>query len=79
MIDGIMPAARTPRAPQAKTPADPQQAQAQQQLDAATAAFNLETEVTAEREREEAALEQLVLAQLKDEDEVMKKWIAMIG
>jgi hypothetical protein len=43
------------------------------------AAFNYQTELDAEAERERAALEALLMAQLKDEDEVMKKWIAMIG
>jgi hypothetical protein len=43
------------------------------------AAFDHETELNAEAEREREALEALLLVQLKDEDEVMKKWIAMIG
>jgi hypothetical protein len=41
------------------------------------AAFNYQTELKAERGR--AVLEQSLLAPLKDEDEVIKKWIAMIG
>jgi hypothetical protein len=89
MIDGITPVARTPRAPQAKPAADPatgaasdadapEEAQARA-LALAKTAFNEQVELQAEAERERAALEQLLLAQLKDEDEVMKKWIAMIG
>ena len=45
----------------------------------AKAAFDYETELEAEAEREREALEALLLAQLKDEDEVLKKWIAMIA
>jgi thioredoxin-like negative regulator of GroEL len=71
MIELLAPVARAPRAPQAKAaPADP---------GSRAAAFNLATETQAEDEREQAALQQLMLAQLKDEDEVMKKWIAMIS
>ena len=80
MIAPVTPAARPARAPQAKaadaaaTPGDEEQ----HALDADRAAFNLQVEYRAEFEREREALEALVLAQLKDEDEVMKKWIAMI-
>lgn len=42
------------------------------------AAFDYEVAQQAEMERERAALEALLLANLKDEDEVMKKWIAMV-
>jgi hypothetical protein len=70
MIDGLSPVARATRAPQAKPASDP--------LASKKAAFDLQTEVDAEAERERAVLEQLVLAQLKDEDDIMKKWIAMI-
>jgi len=75
MIDAIMPAARAPRAPQAKSDA---KSAAPDPLAAQKAAFDLQTEIAAEAEREREALESLLLAQLKDEDEVMKKWIAMI-
>jgi hypothetical protein len=88
MIDAITPVARTPRAPQVKPAADPVAGAASSAPDDTTAqehalalakaAFNYETELQAEAERERDALEQLMLAQLKDEDEVMKKWIAMI-
>jgi hypothetical protein len=64
----------------ARAPRAPQDAHAQEHaLALAKAAFDYETEVQAEGEREREALEQLLLAQLKDEDEVMKKWIAMIA
>jgi len=88
VIDGITPVARAPRAPQAKPAADPATGAASTGADDTTAqehalalakaAFNYQTELEAEAERERDALEQLMLAQLKDEDEVMKKWIAMI-
>lgn len=82
-------AARGTRAPQQATDAatgaadgaDPDTAAAQAQqraLAARSATFDLAAKERAEDERERAALEQLMLAQLKDEDEVMKKWIAMI-
>lgn len=42
------------------------------------AAFDDTTAERAEMLRELAALEDLMMAQLKNEDEIMKKWIAMI-
>jgi hypothetical protein len=77
MIDALCLATRPPRAPQGKPAA--QQDDQTHQLAAAKAAFDMETEIQAEAEREREALEALLLAQLKDADEVMKKWIAMIG
>jgi hypothetical protein len=41
-------------------------------------AFDSVTAERAELARELAALEDLMLAQLKNEDEIMKKWIAMV-
>ncbi len=90
MIDALAVAARAPRAPQAKPAADPATGAAgdapddpttaqEHALAAMKAAFNYQTELDAEAERERAALEALLMAQLKDENEVMKKWIAMIG
>jgi hypothetical protein len=89
VIDATIIAARTPRAPQAKPAADPATGAAAAAPDDGStqehaiaqmrAAFDYETELDAEAEREREALETLLLAQLKDEDEVMKKWIAMIG
>jgi hypothetical protein len=66
------PAARAPRAPQPDS-AD------EHALAVRTAAFDIQAKEQAEDEREREALEQLVQAQLKFEDEIMKKWIAMIG
>jgi len=45
----------------------------------AKTAFNYQVEPQAEDERERAALEQLLPGQRKDENEIMKKWIVMIG
>jgi len=42
------------------------------------ATFDLQAKVDAEAEREREVLEQLMLAQLKFEDEIVKKWIEMI-
>lgn len=90
MIDAIIIAARAPLAPQTKPATDPATGAAAAAPDDGTtpqeralaqmrAAFDYETELDAEAEREREALEALLLAQLKDEDEVMKKWIAMIA
>ncbi|HUN29893.1 MAG TPA: hypothetical protein VMV65_08795 [Alphaproteobacteria bacterium] len=84
-------AVRAPRAPQPSTGdaatgaaggADPDAAAnalAEQTIAAQKAAFNYEAAEQAELERERETLEAMVQAQLKDEDEVMKKWIAMIA
>lgn len=40
--------------------------------------FDFELEENAELLRERNALAELMLAQLKNEDEIVKKWIAMI-
>ena len=78
MIDGLLvTAARPPRAPQPKPAADPPDGE--QALAQVKAAFDYEVAQQAEMERERAALEALLLANLKNEDEVMKKWIAMIA
>jgi len=89
VIDLLFMAARAPRAPQPKPTADPatgadtatpDDTTAQEQaLAQVKAAFDYEMAQQAEMERERAALEALLVANLKDEDEVMKKWIAMIG
>ncbi len=71
--------ARGTRAPHPVAPSPDPAATAQQQaLAAQHQAFDLETAESAELEREREALEELMLAQLKDEDEVVKKMIAMI-
>ncbi len=84
-----MPVARAPRAPQLRLAADPATGAAASAPDDASAqehtlalakvAFDYEIAEQAEMERERAALEALLLANLKDEDDVMKKWIAMIA
>lgn len=79
----IAAAARAPRAPQPKaaTPPANDDATSQAQEDALAAqrqAFDLQTEETAELERERQALEQIMLARLKDEDEIVKKFIELI-
>jgi hypothetical protein len=89
VIDALLLAARAPRAPQAKPAVDPatgadaappdDTATQEQSLAQVKAAFDYEMALQAEMEREREALEQLLLANLKDEDEVMKKWIAMIS
>ena len=77
-------AARAPRIPQTKntTPAaDSGDAQTQSQENALAAqrqTFDIGMEVQAEFERERQALEQLMIMRLKDEDEIMKKFIELI-
>jgi hypothetical protein len=53
-------------------------AQQQAQLAAQHAAFDYEAAETAEMLREHQALEALMQENLKNEDEIMKKWIALI-
>lgn len=50
----------------------------QAQIAAQHSAFDFQTAETAELLREHEALQALVMEQLKNEDEVMKKWIALI-
>ncbi len=83
MIAAPSPAARPPRAPQGKPAAPvPDHDAGTQTQEAALAAqrqvFDLEMEQQAELERERQALEQLMLARLKDEDEICKKFIELI-
>jgi hypothetical protein len=65
------PAAATPRSPVAKPPDDPA-------VDAQHDAFDQTVAERAELMREEEALGELMMEFLKNEDEIMKKWIAMI-
>jgi hypothetical protein len=53
-------------------------AEQQGQLAAQHAAFDYQAAETAEMLREHQALEALVQENLKNEDEIMKKWIALI-
>ena len=85
MIAFPLLAPRTPRAPQVKTAAQASDAQtdpATQAQENALAtqrqAFDIGAEQQAELERERQALEQLMIARLKDEDEIMKKFIELI-
>ena len=68
----------TPRPP--RTPAAPgaSPAPADDALAAERQAFDISMEQQAELERERQALESLMLARLKDEDEIMKKFIDLI-
>jgi hypothetical protein len=50
----------------------------QAQIAAQHAAFDFQAAETAEMLREHEALESMMQEQLKNEDEIMKKWIAMI-
>ncbi len=83
MIAAPSPAVRASRAPLGKTatntPTDDAESQAQEQtLAVQRQAFDIQMEESAELERERQALEQLMLARLKDEDEVVKKFIELI-
>lgn len=71
MIDRTKLRTAATRSSSAKTPQS-EQVQAQQ------AQFDQETEERAELMREANALRDLMLAQLKDDDEALKKYIAMI-
>lgn len=72
MIERMVPAARvSSRAAVKKTPADA--AVAAQQSD-----FDHDMEQRAELEREANVLRDMMLAQLKADDEALKKYIAMI-
>lgn len=63
--------ARTPRAPHPAAANGNAVAQQRQ-------AFDFHLEEDAEMLRERNALADLLLAQLKNEDEILKKWIALI-
>jgi hypothetical protein len=71
MIDRTKMASRTPARAAAKPPAD--QAVAAQQ-----AQFDQTMEERAELEREANVLRDMMLEQLKNDDEALKKYIAMI-
>ena len=84
MTAPLAPTIRPSRPGVTKTvaPADPASAAAKAADDAAVAAqssaFDLSQAESAELQRELEALDDMMLAQLKDEDAIMKKWIAMI-
>ena len=79
MIDAVRKPSTDPATGAAAAAPDDGTTSQEHALAQTRAAFDYETELDAEAEREREALETLLLAQLKDEDEVMKKWIAMIS
>ena len=68
-----MPAARSSAA--SDDDLSPEQ---QAQIAAQHAAFDFQAAEAAEMLREHEALQSLLIEQLKNEDEIMKKWIALI-
>lgn len=48
-------------------------------VDAIGTAFDARIELAAEMEREGEALEALAMAEIKNDDAIMKKWIALVG
>ena len=73
---GSTNAVLVPRSPAAAP--DDVNAEGQAQIAAQHAAFDFELAERAEQLREHEALQALLLEQLKNEDEIMKKWIALI-
>ena len=84
-----VPAAREPRAPHSTAANDATGANGDSELDAQQQAqehalalqkaqFDFDAEERAELERERAALETMMMVQLKNEDEILKKWIELI-
>lgn len=64
--------------PAAGAPAPDVTPEQQAQIAAQHAAFDFQAAETAEMLREHEALQALIMEQLKNEDEIMKKWIALI-
>ncbi|HTA39035.1 MAG TPA: hypothetical protein VK760_08165 [Candidatus Acidoferrales bacterium] len=62
----------------AAAPADDLTPEQQAQIAAQHAAFDFSAAETAELLREHEVLESMMQEQLKNEDEIMKKWIALI-
>ncbi|MHB8147456.1 MAG: hypothetical protein ACYDGM_09410 [Vulcanimicrobiaceae bacterium] len=79
----VLTPARPARPTATKAPAHPGEAAAKAVSDAAVAtqssAFDLSQAESSELQRELEALDEMMMAQLKDEDAILKKWIAMIG
>lgn len=72
------PVRATSSRPIAGTSASDLAADQQAQIAAEHAAFDFQLAETAEQLREHEALQALLMEQLKNEDEIMKKWIALI-
>ena len=70
--------ARTAARPASGTSGSDLTADQQAQIAAQHAAFDFQAAETAEVLREHEALQSLMMEQLKNEDEIMKKWIALI-
>ena len=70
-----LPVARGPSATGSTSDLTPKE---QAQIAAQHAAFDFQLAEQAELLREHEALEALLMEQLKNEDEIMKKWIALI-
>ena len=71
----VRSAAARPSAAASSSDLTPEQ---QAQIAAQHAAFDFQLAETAELLREHEALQELLMEQLKNQDEVMKKWIALI-
>jgi hypothetical protein len=71
-------AARMPTAARPEGGSDDLTAEQQAAIAAQHQAFDFEIAQRAELLREHEALQALLLEQLKNEDEIMKKWIALI-
>jgi hypothetical protein len=67
-----------PRGGADKAPEPPADPELQAQIAAQRQAFDYETAERAEIVREHEVLEALLMAHLKNEDEITKKWIALI-
>lgn len=67
-----------PRGTPPSSPPSSDDVQGQQRIAAQHQAFDLDAAERAEIEREHEALQAMLLAWLKNEDEIMKKWIALI-
>jgi hypothetical protein len=88
MMGGPLPPVRHERtivgrgtlaAPHARAPAtDASDAEQQAQIAAQRQAFDYEAAERAEITREHEVLEALLMAHLKNEDEITKKWISLI-
>ena len=67
-----------PRGGADKAPEPPEDPELQAQIAAQRQAFDYETAERAEILREHEVLEALLMAHLKNEDEITKKWISLI-